>query len=223
MEPSVIFEHDRRRDFSTKAFRSICYAPHTSLYFDTAGNVRVCCHNWSHIVGNVASQRIKEIWTGARIAQLRAALQNNDLGHGCSYCDWQLSSGAFACLPITKWDEFSVPAPDPEWPKQMEFSISNTCNLQCVMCNGMASSSIRAHREKLPPFADPYSDAFFEELRTYLPYLDRARFLGGEPFHGPPFEIIECSASSLAVDDGLSISERCICNHCARQLRLLME
>lgn len=50
------------------------------------------------------------------------------------------------------------------------------------MCNGTASSSIRGHREKLPPLANPYGDTFFEELRAFLPHLKVAKFLGGEPF-----------------------------------------
>ena len=115
-------------------------------------------------------------------ASFEEPFESNDLGHGCAYCEWQLAAGAFACLPIYQWDRHPVPSPDPRWPKQMEFAISNTCNLQCVMCNGRLSSAIRARREKLPPLPDPYSPAFFEELRAYLPHLVGARFLGGEPF-----------------------------------------
>jgi MoaA/NifB/PqqE/SkfB family radical SAM enzyme len=182
MDLEIINQYDLMRDFSTKGFRSFCYAPYTSLYFDTSGNARVCCHNWSHVVGNVAFNSIGDIWTGAKIAELREAMLRYDLSQGCSYCEWHLSSRAFANLTTSKWDRLPVPSPDPEWPRQMEFSISNKCNLQCVMCNGTLSSSIRAHREKLPPLPDPYSDAFFDELRTYLPHLERAKFLGGEPF-----------------------------------------
>jgi sulfatase maturation enzyme AslB (radical SAM superfamily) len=50
------------------------------------------------------------------------------------------------------------------------------------MCNGTASSAIRAHRENLPPIPNPYTNAFFYELRIYLPQLKRAKFVGGEPF-----------------------------------------
>jgi hypothetical protein len=53
------------------------------------------------------------------------------------------------------------------------------------MCNGEWSSSIRTRREKLPPLPKVYGDAFFEDLRRYLPHLKRMRFLGGEPFLAP--------------------------------------
>ena len=64
----------------------------------------------------------------------------------------------------------------------MEFSISNVCNLECVMCNGNFSSAIRAHRDQLPPAKSVYSNAFDPVLRSILPHLFRAKFLGGEPF-----------------------------------------
>jgi sulfatase maturation enzyme AslB (radical SAM superfamily) len=64
----------------------------------------------------------------------------------------------------------------------MQFSVSNSCNLQCIMCDGTASSAIRAHREGRPPLPKAYHESFFDELRGFLPHLKCTRFLGGEPF-----------------------------------------
>ena len=50
------------------------------------------------------------------------------------------------------------------------------------MCSGYWSSSIRAHREKLPPLRSPYDQAFVEQLEEFVPTLAGAKFLGGEPF-----------------------------------------
>jgi MoaA/NifB/PqqE/SkfB family radical SAM enzyme len=170
------------RDFKDKPFQSLCYAPHTSMYFDTLGNVRVCCHNWSHPAGNISSQTIGEIWNGEAIRQIRRSLEAGSFRSGCGFCEWQLAAGSLVNLPMRKWDLLPVESKDPQRPVQMEFSLSNTCNLECIMCDGEASSAIRAHRENLPPIVSPYSDAFFTELRSYLPHLYRAKFLGGEPF-----------------------------------------
>lgn len=72
-------------------------------------------------------------------------------------------------LAFLRWfAELPVEGPDPDWPRQMEFSVSNTCNLQCVMCNGEWSSSIRSQREGLPPLPKVYDDAFFDGLRDFL-------------------------------------------------------
>jgi MoaA/NifB/PqqE/SkfB family radical SAM enzyme len=181
MTPAALDDYDRTRNFSNKTVRSLCYAAHTSLYFDNRGSVRVCCHNWAHPAGNILENTIDEIWQSARIKILRDALQKNQFGPGCEYCDVQTAE-TFANASMRRFDEFPVSEETPPWPQQMEFSISNVCNLECIMCRGMWSSAIRARREKLPPLPRLYGDAFFESLWKYLPHLKRMKFLGGEPF-----------------------------------------
>jgi len=182
MEQDIISAFDATRDLSTKGFRSACYAPYTSLYFHTSGEVRVCCHNWSNPVGNVATQSLDEIWSSAALEVVRSAVGRYDFSEGCQFCEWQMRSRQLLHLPSTKWDKYAVSSPTPDWPQVMEFSISNQCNLECVMCDGSLSSAIRQRREKLPPLPRCYSDKFFGELRSYLPHLREAKFLGGEPF-----------------------------------------
>jgi MoaA/NifB/PqqE/SkfB family radical SAM enzyme len=182
MRAELKSRYDATRDFSGKKFRSACYAPFTSLYFDTYGGVRVCCHNVAHLVGDISKDTIDSIWTGKSIRTLRKAIACYDFSCGCQFCEWRLSLGSFSSLTMKGWDQFAIKARSPKWPQMMEFSISNTCNLECVMCAGYASSAIRANREKLPPLAKAYHDAFFIQLEKYLPHLHRAKFLGGEPF-----------------------------------------
>jgi MoaA/NifB/PqqE/SkfB family radical SAM enzyme len=170
------------RDYSKKAVRSLCYAPYTSLYFDTRGSVRVCCHNPRFPVGNVLENSIDEIWRGARIKILRDALAAGDFAPGCQFCEMQTAGGCFTGAAMRRFDRFDVPSEVPEWPQQLEFSISNACNLECIMCNGLQSSMIRAKRERLPALPRLYSDAFIESLREYLAHAIWLKFLGGEPF-----------------------------------------
>jgi MoaA/NifB/PqqE/SkfB family radical SAM enzyme len=174
--------YDVERDFRDKAVRSLCYAPFTNLFFDRLGDVRVCCWNWQMPVGNVLRDSMDEIWHGPRIRALRESLASYEFAKGCDFCRFQTGEGVFAGAKMTQFDRFAVTGTDPEWPKQMEFSISNACNLECVMCDGNHSSAIRAHREKRPPMQRLYSDAFLESMRKYLPHLTQAKFLGGEPF-----------------------------------------
>jgi len=170
------------RDLSNKAVRSICYAPHTNLFFDIEGRVRVCCWNWKHELGNAKTDTLDDMWAGAKARILRRGLEQDDLRFGCDFCHEQTKDGWTTRAAMRNFDQFEVLAPDPEWPQRMEFSISNSCNLECVMCNGLYSSAIRAHREKLPPRPTVYSAEFIKSLRKYLPHLVRAKFLGGEPF-----------------------------------------
>jgi radical SAM protein with 4Fe4S-binding SPASM domain len=174
-------EYDLTRDFSNKAVRSLCYAPYNSLYFDNEGNVRVCCHNWKHRVGNILKNTLDEIWHGAQIQILRDALKGYKFGPGCEFCEFRTAE-TFNNLSMRHFDRFPIISDPPEWPQQMEFSISNSCNLECIMCRGLWSSAIRARREKLPPLPRLYGDSFFESLWKYLPHLRQLKFLGGEPF-----------------------------------------
>lgn len=175
-------QYDRSRDLSGKAFRSGCYAPFVSLYFNTIGDVVACCKNQSFVLGNVGRDSLHAIWNGARIGQLRDALANYDFGAGCGQCEWQIRSGDFRGVYAHVFENLPVASRVPEWPAMMEFTISNTCNFECIMCSGELSSSIRGHREGLPPLPKVYGDRFFEELKSFLPHLRQANFLGGEPF-----------------------------------------
>lgn len=68
------------------------------------------------------------------------------------------------------------------FPKLLEFELSNTCNLECAMCFGEFSSSIRRNREQLPPFPEVYDTRFVNDIDTFLPHIWEAKFYGGEPF-----------------------------------------
>jgi MoaA/NifB/PqqE/SkfB family radical SAM enzyme len=175
--------YDVSRDFRDKAVHSLCYAPFTNLYFDRHGDVLVCCWSWRVPVGNVLKNTMDEIWNGPKIRALRESLANYEFpDKACDFCTFQTAEGMFAGAKMAQFDRYSVESFDPKWPKQMEFSISNSCNLECVMCSGEHSSAIRAHREKREPMPRRYSDAFLESIRKYLPHLTQAKFLGGEPF-----------------------------------------
>lgn len=182
MDSDALAEYESRRDFSQKAFHSICYAPYANLFFAHDGKVLACCHNWIDVVGNAQRDTIDEIWRSAQIKALRDSLGAYKFGTGCTHCERLTREGGFANPPMLRFDEFEVSSTAPEWPLEMEFSLSNACNLECVMCFGTHSSAIRAHRDKLPPLPRLYSDEFLNSLKKYLPHLKRAKFLGGEPF-----------------------------------------
>lgn len=71
------------------------------------------------------------------------------------------------------------------YPRGMEFELSSTCNLECVMCTGQFSSSIRKNREGLEPHPELYGIEFAQQLEAFLPHLWQAKFYGGEPFLVP--------------------------------------
>jgi len=174
----------RSEKIAAKAFESTCYAPTVSMYFDQFGKVRACCQNTGALMGSVTEQSIREIWESPNTLRMRGALEVGDFSEGCGFCEWQVQQGDEAIVFARIFDDHTVTEQHPRWPVQMEFSMTNSCNLQCQMCNGDWSSSIRAHREQRPPLPAVYGDSFFEELAEFLPHLEKVNFLGGEPFLG---------------------------------------
>ena len=193
-------EYDAQRDIAEKEFPALCYAPFVSVFFRADGNVRACCHNWSRPLGNILNTSFDELWNGARAIMLRESLMAYEFPAGCERCKWQTQEGLFGNTTMRNFDRFTLDGVTPRSPRQMEFSIGVTCNLECVMCNGTHSSAIRAQREKLPPLKCLYTDEILHSLRKHFPYLHWMKFLGGEPF------LIEehYHIWRMLVEDGLS-------------------
>lgn len=173
----------------------LCHAPFVNLNFEQNGNVRACCYNTTHILGTWPRQTIKEIWLGIKADELRQYIHQHNLGGGCIECGNMLVAGNYQGVRARYYDDFDKGdvlsrikkiggriAGTITYPKVMEFELSNQCNLECVMCNGYFSSSIRKNRESLPPINSVYNDAFVDELDEFIPHLTDAKFLGGEPF-----------------------------------------
>ncbi|MFN8790407.1 MAG: twitch domain-containing radical SAM protein [Bdellovibrionales bacterium] len=191
---------------SPKDRTHICHAPFVSLNFEQNGNVTACCYNRSHVLGRYPESSISEIWNQAKVEELRQAIRDNDLSLGCRLCYDQLMAGNFESMLTKNFDKLPINGEEAikKGPFILEFEISNACNLECVMCNGYFSSSIRKNREKLPPLTNPYDDKFVDQLTPYLPNLVWAKFLGGEPFLNPLYfkiweKMIELQTQTLVV------------------------
>lgn len=193
---------DARRELSGKAVAAACYAPFASLYLDPRGDVLACCENTGHPLGNITETSLLDIWRGRRAGELRRALREYDLGLGCHFCAWQIEDGNYASTLTDSFAHLAVDDPEPAWPTRLEFAMSNTCNLECAMCNGEWSSTIRSRREGRAPLPKVYGDAFFEDLRPFLPHLSEVHFLGGEPLLATE----TLRVLDLIVDEGLDIT-----------------
>ena len=149
-------------------------------------------------------QRLPEIWGGAQQEELRRRLRADDFSLGCSYCAWERDQGIPMYARV--YDTLKVRSAAPAYPTRIEFALTNACNLQCTMCNGENSSAIRVHREGRMPSPKAYGDEFFEDLADFVPHLEGASFVGGEPFLGAEnFRAWDLfSASNRGADIGIT-------------------
>lgn len=160
--------------------RSACYAPSVNMLFATDGSVRACCHNSENTLGRYPDQTISQIWQSDAACAFRQAMSDFTFLSGCRGCELDYRAGLYDHAPARHFDQLPQ---HPAYPTMMEFLLSNTCNLECTMCSGELSSSIRKNRDKLPPLHNPYGPEFLEQLREFLPYLHETRFSGaGEAF-----------------------------------------
>lgn len=167
-----------------------CYAPSVNMLFSTDGNVKACCHNKDFSIGKYPETGIAEIWKGEKAQAFRERMRRFDLTEGCRVCDADLKSGNYLETSARHFDTMPRHA---DYPTMMEFWLSNTCNLECVMCTGELSSSIRKNREKLPELKSPYGSEFVKQLEEFIPHLKETRFSSsGEAFLIPlNFELWE--------------------------------
>ena len=169
-----------------------CRAPFTSLHIDQFGDARPCCRSL-RVLGNIAEQTIDEIWTGGSLAELRTAIEHDDLSLGCDHCAWAGRSGRETTYAV-RFDHDRLPEPG-AGPTRLELAPSNSCNLQCAMCNGDWSSSIRLHREGRPALPRRFGEAQVAEVEALAPGLDEIHLFGGEPFLMPEaLRVLEIAA-----------------------------
>jgi MoaA/NifB/PqqE/SkfB family radical SAM enzyme len=177
---------DARVDrFRTRHGSSACLAPLMQMHLLPDGDVRACCRN-AQALGNIAQQRLPEIWAGAARQALVRQLGEGCFEGGCASCGEEVAAEGRRGSYPSSFDVWSrrlgyVPSPT-GWPNRLELNLSNTCNLQCIQCSGDLSSSIRIHREHRPPLPAVYGDQFFDDLAPFLPHVRHANFAGGEPF-----------------------------------------
>lgn len=177
LDSDIIESFNKSRSISHKTH--LCHAPFNNMYFNSLGEVAMCWLTFQNPPKYSASNSIRDIWFGDEFNKVRENIKVQNLDYKCLTCKKNLERGNFINVLSKAYDN-DYPLTD--YPSIMEFELSNTCNLECTMCSGLLSSSIRKNRENLPPIENHYGDQFVEELKEFIPYLKEARFNGGEPF-----------------------------------------
>ncbi|HMW94970.1 MAG TPA: radical SAM protein [Chitinophagales bacterium] len=174
-----LLNYNRNRNF--KVSKVLCFAPKSSMIFSFDGNVYLCCENKSYPIGNILKQSISEIWFGEQRQFLDNEINNNyNLSHGCQSCEWKIKNDVHSLALAQSFDLYSSQS-NSNYPARLDFEIHNTCNLECVMCRGIYSSSIQANRNKESARKILYDDTFIEQLKEFIPHLRYVNLLGGEP------------------------------------------
>lgn len=173
----LLNEYNKHRSFGSD--KSFCHASFNSMVFDIGGKVKPCW-NSPGLFENYPEKSISEIWHGDVYSDLRKSFNKSELPLSCGFCIALLSLRNFDSVMALKYDQFTLNKNG--YPSYMEFIADNSCNLECVMCNGVSSSSIRKNRDGLDVIQKKYDKNFVNQLREFIPHLKTTNFIGGEPF-----------------------------------------
>lgn len=168
------YNHNR-----TKTERSaLCHAPAGTVLFTPTGNAQPCHYNRGFTYGKYPEQSIKTIFESEQRTRLFNELKNYRFPDSCYTCRLAWENKQAYNIGAKKYDNLSNVT---TFPELLELQINNQCPLECIMCSGEYSSSIRKNRENKTPIYSPYDLKFVEQLLPYLPNLKRINFTGGEP------------------------------------------
>ena len=184
IEKSIIRELNRTRIKP----KFLCNAPFTSMNITFPGVVTPCCYNnsWHNSwQDDYNSHSINEIWNGNLFNSYREKIKRNELPESCTHCENALRNKEFHSVKLHQYDGLKVSRIFRNKIRKLDISLSNVCNLECIMCVGSNCNRIRQNREHLPPIENIYGQKFRNELKPLLPDIQEIVFLGGEPFLNP--------------------------------------
>ncbi|MFH0867650.1 MAG: radical SAM protein [Bacteroidota bacterium] len=183
LDKSIVEEYNNIRSKEKRKY--LCHAPFKSMTFFHTGDILACWYNKLFPLGHYPEDSVHDIWFSKRADTLRNYIKHNDLSYGCADCRKSFNSMNFYSSGAWRYD--FLPESSGKYPASVDFQISNTCNLQCIMCNGEYSANVRANRENKEMYKNPYDDNFFKQITEFIPHLKEASFSGGEPFFAKEF------------------------------------
>ncbi len=177
--PKVPKEFKEYNSVREKKLRyAFCHAPENTLRFSLSGQVHICCRNRYFIAGKYPENTIQEIWNSVKIEEFRKRLKKFDLSYGCQFCEQHFRANNLNFVKALDYDIFQHDKK--KILRKLELELSNTCNLQYIMCSGELSSEIsRCSNERASKMI--YDEKFVEELKPYLKKIERITYSGGEP------------------------------------------
>ena len=113
--------------------------------------------------------------------EAQGASCTGDMSLGCDVCLQQINNGNYDLVLARQYDQYAQYMG--KYPVSFEFELSNTCNLDCIMCYDEFSTTVakRHNSQYTQPFS-PYDDEFIRQFEEFIPHLKEISFKGGEPF-----------------------------------------
>ena len=168
--------------------KTFCMHPFTGLATREDGAIKVCCK--SHVVGDITSNSLEEIWNNNNMKRIRKQVLNNEWPDECLPCRRIEESGAESLrtrhikgdIPEARINLYpnvldklnSDYTMSFDFPS-MELKLNNLCNLKCRMCHPVDSTSWNDW-EQVEDYYKKENNALIPIIEKYnlkrKPYLD---------------------------------------------------
>lgn len=159
---------------SGNTLNALCKAPFTALCFEPNGYIKNCCAS-NEPIGRWPHTSIENAIGSAINTKIKHALKAMEFPTACMACKTDTLLGKQRSLLLNMFDHNKLEGDKIEF---IEFSLENTCNLRCIMCNSYKSSNYCEQNIT----RNYYDNRFVEYITPYIKTLKIANFTGGEPF-----------------------------------------
>lgn len=158
-----------------------CTAPFNGFTVREDGHVRTCCVGVASL-GNLNYESIENIQQSPILTEIQQSMINNREHENCRYCTQLETNSGVAPLrqhhlkfyPKSGLDHFELKNVDVRW--------NNSCNLGCMYCSPMFSSTWadRLNNHTSSPIKN-YQDDLLNFILRRIDEIDELSLLGGEP------------------------------------------
>ena len=200
--------------------KAFCVKPWTAGCVRTNGDITLCCQSRERAEYNLKTSDINAWWTSEFVADIRTKMLANQLPNVCMTCASEEATGSqslrqranaeykiFEQYADKMLTYYNYPTPQPI---EMEIQLTNLCNLKCLMCSEIESSSIQSENKVLKIQVIDSADytvtpGEIEQLQAWIktkPQVINLR--GGEPLIVPEIKrLLKWAIDSKLIDNTL--------------------
>ena len=181
-------EYDSGETCNFDKNENICDLPFGDVEIQANGSVYMCCPGWNPAsIGNLLEEDMHSIWNGEKARVVRESILDGSYRYcNAKTCPAMIAGGGGRIVPKSTFVD-----PKLKFPKNIAFSVDNTCNLVCPSCRTYKIITLEAdaHQRALKILRTAFGSVFNEPHDQHITLT----FDGvGEIFFSPVYrEIFE--------------------------------
>jgi len=127
----VYEEYDSSESCNFDKNENVCDLPFNDIEVQSDGRVYTCCPGWNPAsIGNLLESDLKSIWNSDKATAVRNSMTDGSYKYcNAKTCPAMIAGGGDRIIPKSNFVDTKN-----RFPKNIAFSVDNTCNLICPSC-----------------------------------------------------------------------------------------